>query len=73
MRVEIQKNQDLSNLVITANTPIDERPSLYFPPSNPKHAPNNPPTISTQKTPTIDLTTPNPNHAHIKPHPLLKA
>ena len=65
LKVEMQKNRDLSNLAITANTPSDGVYAFSFPHQNPvtEHTLNNPPAIPIQKTPIINLTTPNPNHA----------
>ncbi|XP_055814108.1 uncharacterized protein LOC129883473 [Solanum dulcamara] len=76
MRVEIQKNRELSNLAIAANTPVpgDGRPPIHFPsPSSSTEHVQNPSLNPTQNAFIIDLTTSNLHHASASyqapPHP----
>uniref|UniRef100_M1DJW0 Integrase core domain containing protein n=1 Tax=Solanum tuberosum TaxID=4113 RepID=M1DJW0_SOLTU len=72
MRVEMQRRQDLPNLVFAFNALADGRPLLHFPASNAEQA-QNPPFNPAQNPSNIDLTTKNPHYAsayyQTPPHP----
>uniref|UniRef100_M1DCQ5 Uncharacterized protein n=1 Tax=Solanum tuberosum TaxID=4113 RepID=M1DCQ5_SOLTU len=65
LRGKLQKKQDWPISIVAVNTRGDGRPPFYFPPlnSNAEHVLNNPPSNPIQNPSTIDLTTPNLNHA----------